>query len=519
MVFFQNQYLLDHELLHICTALYYKLEDGSITHAEEVDLTEIPIEGAVSGGPRDFFWEDWFDGIKCPTFGKKKTWMSKLWDWIVDKTKTTGSSGGGHTPPGYNSWSFPTYHTNTTSNSSGGGAGGGSSYDSYESIILLYERGFFNGNGRNINRMLEAIIAEHDIQICVADLHKLLYECLNEVASDPSLCLNTGILLPGDPDDIADEGNSFLTMNDYEELLSKINTDNVSCLTEIINNSRTDVDLVSGDGAIICYLDAVNLGVDNGVVLDILNAECGSDKYCRKEKVKCIARLKSFQDEYGIVLDGPMIQRLIFASATDLCAINPSSETAFNEAVFDEFVETITSFVLNNYLGERIRLLDCASFNWSLVGNAWVSCLDPNLMQIEVSGTGVYFNLDMGCLTFTVPNTRIDQSGNIVQVISSDEASTCSAMAANLATLGVKQALRYVPAHQINTTLTNWTMRKLFKSGYQGFTVSTTCGSLGPWGTVIATCGMGSCPGGTSTPIYTDDFIEITEESLLGQCH
>jgi len=37
----------------------------------------------------------------------------------------------------------------------------------------------------------------------------------------------------------------------------------------------------------------------------------------------------------------------------------------------------------------------------------------------------------------------------------------------------------------------------------------------------IADCNSTSnnCPGGTTEPPYTDNFVEVTAESLLGGCH
>lgn len=87
-------------------------------------------------------------------------------------------------------------------------------------------------------------------------------------------------------------------------------------------------------------------------------------------------------------------------------------------------------------------------------------------------------------------------------------------MAANLSTVSVKLAIDITPPQNFNSSLTRFFLSKIYKESYSRMIEETDCG----YGSV-ASCNSSNCPGGASQPQYTNDFIEVTLESLLGGCH
>lgn len=237
-----------------CTSKFAVLEDGLPVYYNDIDMSEIPQY--INDGSRFAFW-DWFsDHILCYDF--RTPWFERLGNWFRGKVKDfkdffklkdeTGNSSENGGQGGIiitTTNGFPNYGSSQSNNT--GGSGG---YNSYEDIIYLFQNNFFNGEGTKVKNSLESLIGDYDMQICIEDLHKQLYNCLNEVANDPELCLTSGIMLPGDPNDPQDPidpSNNFISFSDYSDLLSKIELENTSCLNDIISSVRTDVDLDKGD--------------------------------------------------------------------------------------------------------------------------------------------------------------------------------------------------------------------------------------------------------------------------------
>ena len=134
------------------------------------------------------------------------------------------------------------------------------------------------------------------------------------------------------------------------------------------------------------------------------------------------------------------------------------------------------------------------------------------------SKTGLNFLIELGCNSYTVPHTRLDANGNIIQTISSDEASTCAALASNLATVAVKLSMKMFPINKLETFGVKTMLRRLYKQGFIEAVEKTSCGSFGAWGNPISTCTNSNCPSGSNVGIYTDNVVEVTAESLIGGC-
>lgn len=56
-------------------------------------------------------------------------------------------------------------------------------------------------------------------------------------------------------------------------------------------------------------------------------------------------------------------------------------------------------------------------------------------------------------------------------------------------------------------------MRQIFKESYERRIPQTKCGFHGTWPDSIDTCSGSNFPQGSTSPIYTDVFIEVTEEA------
>ncbi|MEM9544684.1 MAG: hypothetical protein AAGA77_01855 [Bacteroidota bacterium] len=145
-----------------------------------------------------------------------------------------------------------------------------------------------------------------------------------------------------------------------------------------------------------------------GLFDEIMNMEYGCVTSDEFELVECISdKYDEFIDEYDLEIsesEGSAIKK----------AIKHGGECGdgFEEKVYDILADQYVDTALDNLSdGHRIRLLDCSSFQWNLIGNGWVSCLSPTNMEVEIGNTGIDFYIDLGCLSYTIPNTRINGEG------------------------------------------------------------------------------------------------------------
>ena len=76
-------------------------------------------------------------------------------------------------------------------------------------------------------------------------------------------------------------------------------------------------------------------------------------------------------------------------------------------SIFEEIINEATSFDITSPPPVNIRLLECNSFTWTQVGSGWVSCLEPNTMDIEIQGTNTFFSIDLGVLVIQFLNKDI----------------------------------------------------------------------------------------------------------------
>lgn len=230
----------------------------------------------------------------------------------------------------------------------------------------------------------------------------------------------------------------------------------------------------------------------------------------------CDYSIDNFTHKYGLNLS-PSEKEALSSS----CGPNGFDEDEAFTILADKYVDLALENISD---GHRIRLLDCNSFQWNSVGSGWVSCLNPTNMEVEIGNTEIDLFIDMGCMSYTIPNTRVNDQGQIIQTISDEEASSCAAMASNLASVAVKLFMTIIPEYKLfnpNFIVKNM-LKKVYKQAYSEAMEKTSCGNnpnLNMWSGSIATCTYSNCPSGGSTPIYSDNLIEVTEESILGECH
>jgi len=481
-----------------CSQYAFGIEDGEIATIYEDPITSFETctyEPSIQTRGLKF---------PCPSFGK--SWWSRIKDWFSNAF--SGNSGNSGTTTviwisGNGGWNgfrfgFPNYgHDPDADDFSGGGR---------PTLINLFDFNILSGEGQKALKRLNEIIAQHDLVMCTSQLHNLLYQCISSDHPDPGSC---GLLVEegiyNDPDT---QEEYEIEIFDYITALEELEGSD-PCLSNIIDMfSEPSINMKGDDGLLLCFIEDSNeFDIEDEALLALIQDACNGDNECEKKKFECLNKLTTFQQYYEMVLTEEQLTFLAFSGVSNTCDLD-------GEELAAEVFSMLTEFDQEEANGTKIRLLECHSFQWVQVGEGWVSCLDPSNMQIEIGGTGVYFDIELGCLSYTIPKTRADGSGNIYQWIDYDEASSCAALAANLASVQVKMALNFIPSHKLDTHLTRNMLSLLYKRAFKEWMEQTSCG----YGS-IASCTNFNCPGGTNEPSYTDDFIEVTEESLLGGCH
>lgn len=233
---------------------------------------------------------------------------------------------------------------------------------------------------------------------------------------------------------------------------------------------------------------------------------------CTKDEIKDEKFRDQFNQDYAAFLEdfnqsnqiniGEVVERK--------AAPAPEVWTYAEYLIWLDIIETVTDIIesseISDFEGQKIRLLDCSSFEWTCVGAGWVSCLDPHVMTVEVGeGTGVTWSFDLGCFSYTVPKETFDG-----QMFDEDQASTCAAAASNLATLALKLAIEFSPPGA-TPSMMNFFLKGLYKEQWESWMEETGC----TYGS-IASCWGGNCPEEPNEPVYTDDVVAVTQDMLLG---
>ena len=348
------------------------------------------------------------------------------------------------------------------------------------------------------------VIADNNLDICHSELHGILHSCLSNQyeSSIDDVGFGGGPSADGtDIDPIDFSMDNYLRLLDDEEFVG-------ACLMgEGI--SYSDEDISEDDVELICAIKQFFPEDNVQEIRSILNANCGptSGVECKYVQLYCLDRLRDFKERYGVEMSYAELEEIAGG------ACNASDED-YDDEVISIIIDNTIDFDLDdpNSLpnrGQYIKLLDCSSFDFVQVGNSWMSCLDPNIMDVSIGSVGspVHFSIDLGGFSFTMPVTRYNN-----QTFSQGEVASCAATASNLASLAVKSVIR-MSGHRANSPTTHFFAKKVYQEAWDKVIKRTSCG----YGK-IGSCALQNCPNGTSPAIYSDDFFEVTEESLLGEC-
>ena len=251
------------------------------------------------------------------------------------------------------------------------------------------------------------VIADNNLDICHSELHGILHSCLSNQyeSSIDDVGFGGGPSADGtDIDPIDFSMDNYLRLLDDEEFVG-------ACLMgEGI--SYSDEDISEDDVELICAIKQFFPEDNVQEIRSILNANCGSTSgvECKYVQLYCLDRLRDFKERYGVEMSYAELEEIAGG------ACNASDED-YDDEVISIIIDNTIDFDLDdpNSLpnrGQYIKLLDCSSFDFVQVGNSWMSCLDPNIMDVSIGSVGspVHFSIDLGCFSFTMPVTRYNLS-------------------------------------------------------------------------------------------------------------
>lgn len=481
-----------------CSSYIYPAAEGKLLAAEDWNLRNFE----QCKGANDISRTD----PKCPGFGGDSFWddvmgfFSSIWDsiagWFSGSTSGSGSNNGGYTGwgnigiPGYGG--LP-YYGDPTGNSSGG-----SSTNSTADINSIFDGTFFNGEGQLVVNILEGMIADNDLAICVEVLHQELYHCLALSGIAP-----TGS--PGHPG-IGEPPpeNGELSISDYISIINNLDPSN-ECLTEIIDQYQNiAINMLSGDGMLLCMIaENNNFDISDEGLLELIKSNCGGDANCVNEVLGCLGRLDAFQEEYGTPLHEYVIENTILAYFNNICGV---SDEEFEEFVFNRLAEYYISITPNGSVaapdaGFHDRTLSCESFVFipQSSGDGQIACVSQ--LYLSKNLYGLYSYTSEFCLHVTVPKVRYTG-----QVISPGKAADCAAWAANAAATIV--GLRFV---QSDYGLSDEAMKRLFKSIFSLKMQESSCG----YGVAIE-CEYANCLASPAEAVWNTGFFNWLDEQLFG---
>ncbi len=481
-----------------CSSYVYPVAEGKLLAAEEWDLRNFEqCEGANDISRTD---------PKCPGFGGNSFWddvmdfFSGIWSsvsgWFSGSGNGGSSNNGGYTGwgnigiPGYGG--IP-YYGDPTGTSSGGGSSGGTT-----GINSIFDGTFFNGEGQLVVNILEGMIADNDLLICTEVLHQELYHCL----------ALSGITATGPPSHPgigeAPSENEELSISDYISIINNLDPSN-ECLTEIIDQyQNTATNMLSGDGMLLCMIaENNNFDISDEGLLELIKSNCGGDANCVNDLLSCLGRLDVFQEEYGMTLNGYVIENTILAYFNNICGV---SEAEFEEFVFTKLAEHYISItpdgsVAASDAGFHDRTLSCESFIFipQSSGDGQIACVSE--LYLSKNLYGLYSYTPEFCLHITVPKVRYTG-----QVISGGKAADCAAWASNAAATITGMAYA-----ESNYQMIDEVLIRLFRTIFSQKMQESGCG----YGAVIE-CEYANCLASPTTAIWNTGFFNWLDEQLFG---
>jgi hypothetical protein len=247
-----------------CLSLKYYIENGQIIFSEEITESDLPpLGGSITDRDDE---EDDPENEGCGETDWHRFWRRfgqffvNLWNWF-------GANHGGGT--GNTNWwngggTFPDYFNHYGNNPNGGGGGGSTGV-----MTSIFNGTFFNGQGQTVLNKLNNIIAAHDLFVCVEDLHADLYHCLATNHNDPDEQCGGFHVNPDDPN--ANPNVDELTIPEYIAFLNNLGGNAADCLAAVEQSYDSNIDMGSGDGELLCLIQANDYGdVPDEVVYNLI---------------------------------------------------------------------------------------------------------------------------------------------------------------------------------------------------------------------------------------------------------
>lgn len=337
------------------TSRLFPVQDGEILGMVEVE----PLQEDGFGGGIDDRNEEgllswlckWF-GIGCggcpPASGNGPGWgWSNLWSTFTGFFPGSGgggSEGGGGSSIfwlGYSYSGFPFYNYGNGGGSSGGG---GSSANPF--INTIFDGTFFNGEGQAVANKLEELVADYDMMVCAETLHQELYHCLALNYTGEPLP-STGSGNQGGPN-LPNYNPSELNISGYiYELNRLLNGASTECLTQVVSQYQTNIDLSEGDGILMCAIqDNNNFDIADADLFELVKEHCGSDGDCIDGLFECFNRLDNFQQEYNLILNGDILNQVVASSPASICDMGNNE---LEEAVLVLLANSKHDYLLSTY--------------------------------------------------------------------------------------------------------------------------------------------------------------------------
>ncbi len=311
------------------TSRLFPVQDGEILGMVEVEPLQ---EDGLGGGIDDRNPEGllswlckWF-GIGCggcpPASGNGPGWgWSNLWNTFTGFFSGSGgggSGGGGGSSTfwlGYSYSGFPFYNYGN-----GGGSGGGGGSSANPVINTIFDGTFFNGEGQTVANKLEELVADHDLMVCTETLHQELYHCLAQQGGEPLPPTGSGNQGGRNP---PNSNPSELNISGYiYGLNGLLNGTSTECLSEVVSQYQTNIDLSEGDGMLMYAIqDNNNFDIPDADLFELVKNHCGSDGDCIDGLFECFNRLDNFQQEHGVVLNEAIINLIMASDPEDICGM------------------------------------------------------------------------------------------------------------------------------------------------------------------------------------------------------
>ncbi len=329
-----------------CTTRGFNINNGVIE--DEIsfpinDLYDVCLDStSLSYRNEVIFWflnmpDGCWDASKGKTWRRIGKFFSSLWNSITGSSSSGGGSGGwsGFFGTGH----FPYYNTGQGINYLNAVGGGGGLNASINSI---FDGTFFNGEGQLVLNMLDDLIAENDLFICIEQFHQELYQCLSLDENNLLYCVKPSHF-SSSPDELNVDG--------YIRILNNINPSN-SCLSDLISTYYdSSRDIEPSDGNLLCAINENNdFDITNEDLFDLIKDNCSNDVNCQIDALECLNRISNYQDEYNVQFTDHHLEDVLFINSINICGASDND--------FEEYLDFILEFTIAS---DPSKVIDLAS--------------------------------------------------------------------------------------------------------------------------------------------------------------